>query len=372
MKFGLPLYSSFICHLCSSRPAVYNMPAPRVSSSKLTRPGFSSNSALPALCPRSSPLRPRFGRDGGHTSHAAPEKGESYANPVFAEFEAAAAALQAVEEYKFLMQQPEPELLTGAALIAQHRYPLLDFDDDVFNVIEDLAEQIRPRLPAEHYPLKVLNSISDCLYRSTPRPFSGNDDYYHPDNSCINAVLQRRLGIPITLSLVYMEVARRCGIELYGINIPGHFLLSPADEELEFFVDAFDGGQVVFLDDAEETLGRIYGRPVKLDPAFLRRKEQIPSRVFLTRMLNNLKAVYAAKKNYSAAYSVSCYLRATRPGDLEELKEAGFILWHLKRYVECAEILREFLQRSPEDAKDVPKVARILQSLENSPDIRDD
>lgn len=263
------------------------------------------------------------------------------------------------------MQQPEPDLLTGAALIAQHRYPLLDFEEDIFDIIDDLAEQVKPLLPENRYPLSTLKAVSRWLYRESPSPFHGNvANYYDPDNSCINMVLKSRVGIPITLSLMYMEVARRCGIELYGVNVPGHFLLSPADQELEFFVDAFDGGSIIFLDDAEELLGRIYGQTVKLDAHFLRRTEQIPSRVFLTRMLNNLKAVYAAKKDYAAAYSVSGYLRATRPGDIEEVKDAGFILWHMRRYRECAEFLEEYLARaSREDNKDYDKVLRILELI---------
>lgn len=270
-------------------------------------------------------------------------------------------ALQALEEYKLLLQQPEPDLLEGAVLIARHRHPMLELTD-VVEVLDDLAEQVMPKLPAAAYPLRLVHAISEHLYVN--RGFRGNSkSYYDPDNSCINVVLERRLGIPITLSLVYMEVAKRCDLHLHGVNVPGHFLLTPADPELEFFIDAFEGGQVSFLQDAEATLEKIYGRSVKLDPGFLQRKEQIPARVFLARMLNNLKSVYAARKDYSGAYQMSCYLRATRPGDLEEVRDQGFILWHMQRYAECAVALREYLDRAPEDAKDAPKVRRLLRVL---------
>jgi len=271
--------------------------------------------------------------------------------------------MQALEEYKILLQKPDPDILQGACLIACHRHPgLLENMNEVSDILDDLAEQVIPTLPSSRYPLKIVAAISDYLYSN--RGFRGNSQtFYDPENSCINSVLDRRTGIPITLSLVYMEVAKRCGLELFGVNIPGHFLLTPADPELEFFIDAFDGGSVAFVQDAEQTLERIYGQRVKLDSAFLRRREQIPARTFLTRILNNLKTIYAARKDYAAAYSVSSYLRATRPGDLEEVKDFGYILFHLQRYAECAVALREYLERAPVDAKDVSKVRRLVRML---------
>ena len=290
---------------------------------------------------------------------------DAYSSIVFDEFQQAAKALQAMEDYKLLMQQPEPDFLTGAVLIARHRHPNAELTIAI-EIIDDLAEQIIPKLPESRYPLKIVDTISKHLYDECK--FEGATDYYSPDNSCINFVLEERQGIPITLSLMYMEVAKRCGFELHGVNVPGHFFLTPTDPEIEFFIDAYNGGKVSFLDDAAETLQNIYGRSVKLDPAFLQRKDQIPSRVFFTRMLNNLKAIYAARKDYIAALQMSTYLRATRPGDLEEIRESGYILYHLKRYAECGDALVEYLERAPEDAKDVAKVRRVLQKLKGAHD----
>lgn len=183
------------------------------------------------------------------------------------DFSMAANSLMAIEEYKLLMQQPEPDILHGAVLIARHRYPDIQLED-ITDMLDDLAEQVKAALPDSPYPLRVLGAISEYLYNN--RGFQGNSkSYYDPDNSCINRVLESRVGIPITLSLVYMETARRCGFELYGVNIPGHFLLTPANPDLEFFIDAFDGGSIAFLEDAEAMLEKIYGQKVKLDPSFL-------------------------------------------------------------------------------------------------------
>jgi regulator of sirC expression with transglutaminase-like and TPR domain len=290
---------------------------------------------------------------------------EAYTSVVFEDFQSAAKALQAQEDYKLLMQQPDPDFLTGAILVARHRHPDASLET-AKEIIDDLAEQIIPKLPESRYPLKIVNTISKHLYEECG--FEGATDYYSPDNSCINYVLEQREGIPITLSLMYMEVSKRCGFELHGVNVPGHFFLTPNDPELEFFIDAYNGGKISFLDDAAVTLENIYGRSVKLDPGFLQRKDQIPSRVFFTRMLNNLKAIYAARRDYLAALQMNSYLRATRPGDLEEIKESGYILYHLKRYGECGEALTEYLQRAPEDAKDVLKVRKVLKKLKGAHD----
>lgn len=276
------------------------------------------------------------------------------------------SAMQALEDYKILMQQPEPDLLKGAVLIARHRHPMVEYQQ-IKDIIDDLAEQIKPRLPESRYPLKMIHAISEYLYQN--RKFRGNQEaFYDPDNSCINCVLEKRLGIPLTLSLLYMEVAARCDFPLHGVNVPGHFLLTPADPDLEFFIDAFEGGKVAFIDDAAATLEKIYGRKVKLDSGFLHRTEQIPARIFFTRMLNNLKGIYAVKKDYDAALQVSKYLRATRPGDIDEVREYGFILWHLKRYNECEDALREYLERAPYDDKDVAKVQKLLNVLRAGPE----
>lgn len=270
---------------------------------------------------------------------------------------------EAIDEYRRLMQRPDESLsvLEGAVLVARHRHPFASAES-VREQLDDLAVQVEGLLPEGCTQMKRLQTISRHLYET--RGFRGNaEDFYDPDNSCIDAVLARRLGIPITLALVYQEVAARLGVALVGVNVPGHFFLAPADPDLEFLIDPFAGGAVSFLEDAQEVLQRIYQQPVQLDPAFLARKDPLPPRIFLARMLNNLKQIYNLRRDYSAALVVSKYLRATRPGDLEELRDHGVYLYYLKRYAECIDILREFLDLAPPDSDDVRKVRRLLESL---------
>merc|ERR1711976_385671 len=113
------------------------------------------------------------------------------------------------------------DLFKAALLIARHRYPALD-ERKYHDQLDDWARAVEMRLEGkERYPLVVLNTISEFL--STDLGFRGNDEaYYTPDNSCINRVMETRRGIPITLSLVYMEVARRLGVGMHGVNMPSH------------------------------------------------------------------------------------------------------------------------------------------------------
>ncbi|PSC67808.1 transcriptional regulator [Micractinium conductrix] len=253
-------------------------------------------------------------------------------------------------------------LLRGAVLIARHRHPLVS-EADIREQLDDLAVQVAGRLPADPYPLKVLQTISAHLHGD--RGFCGNkEDYYDPNNSCINVVLERRLGIPISLGLVYMQVAQRLGVPMVGVNLPGHFFIAPADPSYEFFVDAFAGGEISFHQDVEDTLTGIYRRPVRLDPAALANRQPLPERTFLARMLSNLKQIYNLRQSFAEAYAISLYLRATRPGDLEELRDSGVYLYRLGRIPECVETLTQFVARAPPGSEDVAKVQALLRALE--------
>lgn len=283
-------------------------------------------------------------------------------------FRAATARAYALEEYRLLMHKPDEyiDVLQAATLIARHRHPFASHEDLILQ-LDDLAVGVEGLLPSsQRYPLRILKTINEYLYVN--RGFKGNtDDYYNPDNSCINKVIEDRVGIPLTLSLVYSEVAKRVDMPLLGVNVPGHFFLAPQSAEAgEFLIDAFEGGRISFLEDAEETLQKIYKQKVKLDPAFLQRKTPLPARTFLTRMLNNLKQVYKLKENITSCLIISEYLRATRPGDVDEVRDQGVLLFQLKRYEEAALALREYLARVGHNSEDASKIRKLLEKIDQS------
>src|SRR3954452_1409522 len=130
--------------------------------------------------------------------------------------------------------------------------------------------------------------------------FRGNDvDYYDPRNSFLNDVLDRKLGIPITLAIVYMEVAQRIGFPLFGVGMPGHFLLKHYDTDgHEVLLDPFNRAGILTPDDCQSLLDGIYSGSLPLQPEFL---HTVTRRQMLTRMLNNLRGVYTSQRDFKRA-----------------------------------------------------------------------
>jgi len=196
------------------------------------------------------------------------------------------------------IQQPDEKIcLAKAALhIAQEEYPELD-TEEYLNALDTMADELQERLPASRYPLRMVQSINHYLYDDLG--FAGDKtNYYDPRNSFLNQVIDRRLGIPITLSLVYLEVAQRVDFPMLGVGMPGHFLIRPDVPDIEIFVDPFHDGEILFTQDCQDRLSQIYQQPVTLQPEFL---DVISKRQFLSRMLNNLKYIYLKQQDFTKA-----------------------------------------------------------------------
>jgi regulator of sirC expression with transglutaminase-like and TPR domain len=229
-------------------------------------------------------------------------------------------------QFAELMQQREPtiRLDEAALLVAAHAYPDLDVDEQRSR-LDDLAERCyAPTLDALVHHLFV------------DERFAGNRrDYYDPRNSFLNDVIERRLGIPITLAVVAIEVGRRIGVPLAGVSMPGHFLLRDKVDP-EVFVDPFQRGR--FLDRAgcEAAFRRVHGPGAQLDPQFL---EPVGAAAIVGRILANLKAVYRARRDREALAWV-LRLRLAVPGvPVEERRELATALAADGRFDDAADEL---------------------------------
>lgn len=134
------------------------------------------------------------------------------------------------------IRQPDEiiNLERAALYIAQEAYPTLDVDECIVG-LDAIAFAIRDRIPESRYPLKIIQTINQYLY--TELGFRGNrTDYYNTQNSYLNQVLEYRLGIPITLALVYLSIAKRLDFPMVGIGMPGHFLIRPDVGEMDIYV----------------------------------------------------------------------------------------------------------------------------------------
>lgn len=258
-----------------------------------------------------------------------------------------------------MLSGPESDLnlAEAALLVAAEEYPQLP-TGPYLRRLELLAERVRDRLSDETAPLVLLQELSRVLFEE--EGFRGNAEaYYDPRNSFLNDVLDRRLGIPITLSVVYLEVGWRLGLPLVGINFPGHFLVRYEGEAVRILVDPFQAGELKFEDEAQTLLDRVYGGSVPLQADYLR---PATKKDIVARILANLKSIYVNAHDDARALSAVDRLLVARPDDAEELRDRGMILARLGRGAEAVADLERYLERSP-DAPDARRVILLLEQL---------
>ena len=248
------------------------------------------------------------------------------------------------------------DLATGALLIASTDDPNVDIDGCRAN-LDRMAEAALARTPSEAGPLEELNAITDLLFGVIG--FSGNrDDYYDPNNSYLNQVLERRLGIPITLSLLCIEVGRRAGVPVLGIGMPGHFLVRHRDEE-NYFVDAFNGGLLMNRDECGAVLRQAAGEDARLEERHL---NPVTPREILARVLRNLKAIYWDREEFDRCITTIGALMAVLPDRPEEQRDRGVV--HLKagNHQQSADDFAAYIEAAPQ-ADDIETVRNALSRL---------
>jgi regulator of sirC expression with transglutaminase-like and TPR domain len=229
------------------------------------------------------------------------------------------------ERFAALVSGPEEDLdlAEAALLVACEEYPDLD-PSRYLERLDDLAATLRTRLPEgpprpDDDPRPLAAALADLLFRE--EGFRGDTEtYYDPRNSFLNEVLDRRTGIPITLSTVYMEVARRAGVAVAGVGLPGHFVVKHRCGGFELLVDPFHAGRVLTEADCQERLDRIFEGRMKMEPRML---EAVSKTRILERMLRNLKALYAKEEDHPRTLRVVELLLCLDPQNLEELRDRG-------------------------------------------------
>ena len=251
------------------------------------------------------------------------------------------------------------DLATGALLVASTGDSNVDIDACRDN-LDRMAEAARARIPSEAGPLEELNAITDLLFGVIG--FSGNrDDYYDPNNSYLHQVLERRLGIPITLSLLCIEVGRRAGVPVLGIGMPGHFLVRHRDEA-NYFVDAFNGGLLMNRDECGAVLRQAAGEDVRLEERHL---DPVTPREILARVLRNLKAIYWDREEFDRCITTIGALMAVLPDRPEERRDRGVV--HLKagNHQQSADDFAAYIEAAPH-ADDIETVRNALSRLRST------
>ena len=257
------------------------------------------------------------------------------------------------------IQQPDEyiDLAKAALYIAKEEYLHLDIEE-YLNALDAMAMELEERLPIEKYPLKIIQCINQYLYDDLN--FTGNkENYYDPRNSFLNDVVERRVGIPITLALVYIEIARRIDFPMIGIGMPGHFLIRPDISEIEIFVDAFNHGEIMFAQDCQERLSQIYQQNVTLQPEFL---APVTKKQFLARMLTNLKYIYLKQQQLEKALFCVERILLLFPSAALELRDRGLLSYQIGHFNQAAQDLQAYLNQSPE-AQDASTIRHLLAKM---------
>ncbi|MCA9736874.1 MAG: tetratricopeptide repeat protein [Gemmatimonadetes bacterium] len=248
------------------------------------------------------------------------------------------------------------DLARAALLVAVEEYSQLPIER-YLGRLDLLAEEIRDRLNGETAELIVMQELVDHLFRR--RGFTGNREaYYDPRNSFLNDVLDRGLGIPLSLGILTLEVGWRLDLPLVGVNFPGHFLVRWQGEEIRLLIDPFHG-TASFEEEAQQILDRVYGGVVRMQDRFLREASR---RDMLIRLLTNLKAIYLKVNDLPRALAAIERILLLRPTLRGEVRDRGMVLARLGRHVEALEHLEAYLTAAP-DARDGEHVGEVVTRL---------
>jgi regulator of sirC expression with transglutaminase-like and TPR domain len=176
--------------------------------------------------------------------------------------------------------------------------------------------------------------------------FRGNEeDYYNPANSCLDSVLTERAGIPITLSVLYIEIARRLDRPIYGIGLPGHFLVQYDDGEFSTYIDPFNGGRLLFEQECLTLATQVTGYDVSADRSVL---EPVSKRHTLIRMLNNMRAVYFRLQDPARSSAVLDLLITAEPGAPDAYKHRGICRAQMELFKGARTDFETYLKLEPE------------------------
>jgi regulator of sirC expression with transglutaminase-like and TPR domain len=266
-------------------------------------------------------------------------------------------ASDTIRRFAELVARDEDEisLLDSALLIAQTEYPKLDLNTQRERV-KSLAQQLH--VDPGYSPLTNIRALNDLLFRR--EGFSGNDqEYDDPRNSFLNDVLDRRIGIPITLSVIYMELGRRHDLPIQGVGLPGHFIVKYLGPAEDILIDPYHQGAILSRRDCAELL-KTHSSVAELRPEYLHSssKKQI-----LARMLNNLKGSFFRRNHYDRVLTMIEMALAIDPASYHHIHDRGMIYFLLRQYARAAADLSAYLTYAPPDDLGIQSARSVLHHI---------
>lgn len=225
------------------------------------------------------------------------------------------------------------------------------------NRLDALAREVGSDQPS---PAALVERLNEVLFQQ--HGFRGDTDtYYDPSNCCLHATLESGRGMPITLAVLMIEVARRVGLELHGVGAPFHFLVKYHDQETgrDHFLDPFHGGREIDRDALSERLRATNRGLGPIPDSFL---AAVTKRQILQRILTNLKGASIRQRDYPAAIRTTDYLLALSPWSLEERRDRGMLCYQTGQYIEALDDLQQYHEHA-KDASDAARVADFIERI---------
>lgn len=258
-----------------------------------------------------------------------------------------------LERFAELVSREQFDLAQASLLLAQDVYPDIDVAS-YLGRLDDMATAVRRRLADDAFAEQKVQALNQHLFGEMG--FAGNvDDYYDPRNSYLNEVMERRTGIPITLSILYLEVGRRVGLNMRGISFPGHFLVKLPVKRGQLVLDPFMAGEAQSEADLRRRLAKVLPSALAQKASLEQYLEEATPRQIVARLLRNLKNIYMKEARLERALAVMHRILLVVPESVEELRDRGMLYQRLECFRPALSDLRNYLRRRPEapDAEDV-------------------
>ncbi len=265
-----------------------------------------------------------------------------------------------LERFSELLCRQNFSLAEACLLIAQDAYPDLDVAH-YLERIDALAATVKSRLAGDAFAEQKVVVLNRYLFNELG--YAGNvDDYYNPRNSYLNQVLERRTGIPITLSILYMEVGLRIGLRLQGVSFPGHFLVKLRVSGGHLVLDPFCGGAAQSESDLRARLAQVLQPDEANKVPLARMLETASERQILARLLRNLKGIYRQSDEAQNTLVVAQRMVLVAPHAAEEVRDRGLAYYRLDCFRAALADLQDYLQRRP-DAPDAEEITEKVAAL---------
>ena len=247
------------------------------------------------------------------------------------------------------------QLATGALLIAQSEYPELNIEV-CLHQLDTMADAVREQIQGATLPEQHIAELNRYLFQE--KGFTGNvDNYYALGNNFLNIVLEKKTGIPITLGVVYIEVGRRAGLPLVGVNFPSHFLVKYQREHLDILLDAFENGMFMDDDRLRAKLQANFGEDVPLERRML---AETTDKEILARILRNLTRAYTLLEQYDKALTAVERITWLLPEAAGDYRTLGYLYYKNHAYSESITAFETYLQLAGE----TPDTAAVEQNIQ--------